>query len=170
MIRVEADSSEDWDSSIGWAELAQEAVRSAVASSRHRALAKSGITIEVSVKFTGDEEVRSLNAGFRGKDKPTNVLSFPMLDAALLEPLGDADGGEVLLGDVVLAGGVCGAEAGAKGIAVEDHARHLIVHGTLHLLGYDHEQGEEEAERMERVERQALAAIGVADPYLEVLS
>ena len=170
MIRVEADMSEDWDSSSDWAELAQKAVRSAVASSEHRALAGSGINIEVSVKLTGDDEVRSLNAGFRGKDRPTNVLSFPMLDAALLKPLGDADGGEVLLGDVVLARGVCGAEAEAKGIAVEDHARHLIVHGTLHLLGYDHEQGEVDAERMERVEREALAALGVADPYLEVQS
>jgi probable rRNA maturation factor len=170
MIRVEADSSEDWDSKTDWADLALGAVRSAVASSRHLALADSGITIEVSVKLTGDEEVRSLNAGFRGKDKPTNVLSFPMLDAALLESLGGAEGGEVLLGDVVLARGVCGAEAEAKGIAVADHARHLIVHGTLHLLGYDHERGEEEAERMERVEREALAALGVADPYFEVQS
>src|SRR5687768_16020950 len=170
MIRVETDSSEDWDSKTDWADLALAAVRSAVASSRHHALADSGITIEVSVKLTGDEEVRSLNAGFRGKDKPTNVLSFPMLDAALLEPLGGAEGGEVLLGDVVLARGVCGAEAEAKGIAVADHARHLIVHGTLHLLGYDHERGEEEAERMERVEREALAALGVADPYFEVQS
>ena len=170
MIRAETDSSDDWDSKTDWAGLARDAVQSAVASSRHRALADSGIAVEVSVKLTGDEEMRSLNAGFRGKDKPTNVLSFPMLDAALLEPLGGADGGEVLLGDVVLARGVCGAEAEAKGIAVEDHARHLIVHGTLHLLGYDHEQGEEEAERMERVEREALAALGVADPYLEVQS
>lgn len=170
MIRVEVDSSEEWDSNTDWAALALGAVQSAVAASRHRTLADSGICIEISVKLTGDEEVRSLNAGFRGKDKPTNVLSFPMLDAGLLEPLGDADGGEVLLGDVVLARGVCGAEARAKGIAVEDHARHLIVHGTLHLLGYDHEQSEEEAERMERVEQEALAALGVADPYLEVQS
>src|SRR5687767_7686855 len=102
MIRVETDSSEDWDSRTDWAELALGAVQSAVASSRHRALAESGISIEVSVKLTGDEEVRSLNAGFRGKDKPTNVLSFPMLGPELLEPLGAAEGGEALLGDVVL--------------------------------------------------------------------
>jgi probable rRNA maturation factor len=165
MIRVEADSSEEWDSKTDWSELARGAVQSAVASSSHKALAESGITIEVSVKLTSDEEVRSLNAGFRGKDKPTNVLSFPMLESSLLAPLGAADGGEVLLGDVVLARGVCQAEAEEKGVALEDHARHLIVHGTLHLLGYDHEQGAEEAERMEGVERDALAALGVADPY-----
>lgn len=170
MIRVEADSSEDWDSRIDWAGLARSAVQSAVACSRHRALAESGITVEVSVKLTADDEVRSLNAGFRGKDKATNVLSFPMLDPDLLGPLGAAEGGEVLLGDVVLAFGVCAAEASEKGIKVSDHALHLMIHGTLHLLGYDHEQGEAEAELMERVEREALAALGVADPYLEVQS
>jgi probable rRNA maturation factor len=170
MIRVETDSSDDWDSKTDWAELALGAVQSAIAASRHSALADSGIVVEVSVKLTGDEEVRSLNAGFRGKDKPTNVLSFPMLDSELLEPLGAAEGGEVLLGDIVLARGVCASEAAEKGIAVADHALHLIVHGTLHLLGYDHEQGEAEAERMERVEREALAGLGVADPYLEVQS
>jgi probable rRNA maturation factor len=71
----------------------------------------------------------------------------------------------VLLGDVVLAHGVCAAEAADKGVAVETHAAHLIVHGTLHLLGYDHDTGEADAERMEHVEREALAAIGIADPY-----
>src|SRR5687767_389022 len=100
MIRVEADSSDEWDSKTDWPELARGAVLSAVASSRHRALADSGITVEVSVKLTGDDEVRSLNASFRGKDKPTNVLSFPMFEAGLLEPLGAAEGGEALLGDV----------------------------------------------------------------------
>jgi probable rRNA maturation factor len=76
-----------------------------------------------------------------------------------------ADGGEVLLGDIVLADATCAAEAEEKGISVRDHGAHLVVHGTLHLLGYDHEQGEEEAEAMEAVEREALAALGIADPY-----
>jgi probable rRNA maturation factor len=165
VIRVESDASGDWDSSIAWTELAAEAVPAAVAGSRHAGLIESGLCVEISVKFTDDNEVGSLNAAYRGKDKPTNVLSFPMFEAELLESLVMADGGEVLLGDIVLAAGVCTAEAGEKGISVRDHAAHLVVHGTLHLLGYDHEQGEEEAEAMERVEREALAVIGIADPY-----
>ena len=164
-IQVEADSSEEWDSKTDWSGLARRAVRSAVASSRHRALIDSGSEIEVSVRFTGDAEIRSLNAGYRDKDKPTNVLSFPMVAPDLLEPLARARDGEALLGDVVLAHGICLDEAAEKGIRVEDHAAHLLVHGTLHLLGYDHEQGERDAEAMEMVERDALAALGVADPY-----
>jgi probable rRNA maturation factor len=165
VIRIETDSSDDWDSRTDWAAIAERSALAAVAASRHARLADAAITVEISVKFTGDEEVRSLNASFRGKDKPTNVLSFPMLDADLLGALATAAGGEVLLGDIVLAHGVCAAEAEAKGVASADHAAHLVVHGTLHLLGYDHETGEAEAEAMEALERKALAVLGVADPY-----
>ena len=165
MILVEADAGEEWDSRIGWSELAERAVASAVASSRHAALKSGDLAVEVSVKFTDDDEVKALNTGYRGKEKPTNVLSFPMVDGDLLESIGRADGGEILLGDIVLAHGVCAAEAADKGIAVETHAAHLVVHGTLHLLGYDHETGDEDAEAMEAVERAALAALGIADPY-----
>ena len=166
MIRVESDSSDEWDSSTDWVEIAERSVRAAVAASRHSALVESTVAVEISVKLTDDEEVRALNASFRGKDKPTNVLSFPMLDPGLPAPLAETDGGEVLLGDVVLAHGVCAAEAEANGIATADHAAHLIVHGTLHLLGYDHETGERDAEAMERIEREALAGLGIKDPYL----
>jgi probable rRNA maturation factor len=159
MILVEADASEEWDSSTDWAALAKRAVGSAIAASTLAALRDGALMIEVSVKFTDDDEVRALNAAYRHKDKPTNVLSFPMVDPDLLPPLAIADGGEVLLGDVVLAHGICAAEAS------EAHAAHLVVHGTLHLLGYDHETGDEEAGAMEAVERRALAEIGIADPY-----
>ena len=161
MILVESDMSGEWDSSIDWAALADQAVRSAIADSRHRALAER--EIEVSVKFASDEEVRALNAAWRGKDKPTNVLSFPMIEAGFAEAA--AAPGGLLLGDIVLAHGVCASEAAEKRVAVRDHAAHLIVHGTLHLLGYDHETVEEDAEEMEEAERRALAAIGIADPY-----
>jgi probable rRNA maturation factor len=165
MILVEADASEEWDSSTDWAELAGRGVRAAVGASDHAALIESGIAVELSVKFTDDEEVRALNAAYRGKDKPTNVLSFPMFEPRLLPSLASAEGGEALLGDIVLAQGVCAREAAEKGVAVADHAIHLVVHGTLHLLGYDHEQGEEAAETMEALERAALAGLGIADPY-----
>jgi probable rRNA maturation factor len=154
MIGVETDVSDEWGPGMEWPALARSAVHAAVAHSRHPGLADS----EVSVKFTSDEEVRALNATWRGKDKPTNVLSFPMAGE---DELASAQ----LLGDIVLAYGICAAEAAEKRIAVENHAAHLVVHGTLHLLGYDHETSDEDAEEMEEVERRALAAIGIADPY-----
>lgn len=154
MIGVETDVSGEWDSRIDWPALARASVHAAVAHSRHPGLADS----EVSVTFTSDEEVRALNARWRGKDQPTNVLSFPMAEESELA-------GAQLLGDIVLAHGVCAAEAADKQVAIETHAAHLVVHGTLHLLGYDHETSEGDAEEMEEAERRALAAIGIADPY-----
>jgi probable rRNA maturation factor len=165
VITVEADSSEEWDSSTDWAQLANAAVRAAVRESDVPGLLESGMVVEVSVRFTSDEEVKTLNAQWRGKDKKTNVLSFPMVEAAQLASLARTDGGEALLGDIVLAHGVCAAEAGDKGVGVCGHAAHLVVHGMLHLLGCDHERGEGEAEAMEAAERRALARLGVADPY-----
>jgi probable rRNA maturation factor len=158
MILVEADVSGEWDSRTDWPALAERCVHAAVAHSCHAALAEA--EKEISVKFTSDDEVRTLNASWRGKDKPTNVLSFPMVEEAEL-----ASPAEPLLGDIVLARGVCAAEAQDRKIPVEDHAAHLVVHGTLHLLGYDHETSEADAEEMEETERRALAAIGIADPY-----
>ena len=154
MIGVETDVSGEWDSRIDWPALARSAVHSAVAHSRHSGLSDS----EVSVKFTSDEEVRALNAQWRGKDKPTNVLSFPMAEESELASA-------QLLGDIVLASGICASEAAAKGVPIETHAAHLVVHGALHLLGYDHETSEADAEEMEEAERRAPAAIGIADPY-----
>jgi len=154
MIGVESDVSEDWDSRTDWPALARTAVHAAIAHSRHPGLGDS----EVSVKFTSDEEVRALNAAWRGKDKATNVLSFPMAAEAELASA-------QLLGDIVLAHGVCAGEAADRRVEVAIHAAHLVVHGTLHLLGYDHETNEADAEEMEDVERRALASIGIADPY-----
>ncbi|OSZ70251.1 rRNA maturation RNase YbeY [Sphingomonas sp. IBVSS2] len=123
-------------------------------------------TIEVAVRFTSDEEVHVLNRQYRGKDKPTNVLSFPMIQPDLMEAVTEnSDDGEVLLGDIVLAHGVCAAEALERRVGVQDHATHLIVHGLLHLLGYDH-MNDAEAEAMEEMERAALRDLGLHDPYL----
>ena len=154
MIGVETDVSAEWGDSIDWPALARSAVHAAVARSRHPGLADS----EVSVKFTSDAEVRALNAAWRGQDKATNVLSFPMAEESELASA-------QLLGDIVLAHGICAAEAAEKNVGVEIHAAHLVVHGTLHLLGYDHETSDEDAEEMEDTERRALAAMGIADPY-----
>jgi probable rRNA maturation factor len=165
VIVVEADVSEEWDSSTGWAQLASAAVRAAVAQSDVPGLLESGLVAEVSVRFTSDDEVKALNADWRGKDKATNVLSFPMVEPEHLESLARTDDGEALLGDIVLAHGVCAAEAAEKGLEVRTHAAHLVVHGALHLLGFDHELGDEEAETMEDAERRSLADLGISDPY-----
>ena len=154
MIGVETDVSAEWESGTDWPALARRAVHAAVAHSRHPGLGDS----EVSVKLTSDAEVRALNAAWRGKDKATNVLSFPMAEESELDSA-------QLLGDIVLAHGICAAEAAEKHIAVDTHAAHLMVHGTLHLLGYDHETSDGAAEEMEEAERRALASIGIADPY-----
>jgi probable rRNA maturation factor len=165
MILVEADVSEEWDSSTDWPQLAKAAVRAAVAESGAARLLESGLAAEVSVRFAGDDEVQGLNSTWRGKDKATNVLSFPMVQPEQLPSLTRTEGGEALLGDIVLAHGICAAEAEAKGIAVCTHAAHLVVHGMLHLLGCDHERDEGAAEAMEAAERRALARLGIADPY-----
>ena len=108
---------------------------------------------DIVVLLTDDAAVRDLNARFRDKDKATNVLSFPAPENAAPH-----------LGDIVLAYGVCAAEAQTQGKTLADHLSHLVVHGVLHLLGRDHED-DGEAEEMEAEEREILAQIGVADPY-----
>jgi probable rRNA maturation factor len=114
---------------------------------------------EVSIVLTDDDEIRALNQTWRGKDAPTNVLSFPAG-----EPFGDIPGEPRPLGDVILGGETVLAEAKAKGIPAADHASHLVVHGMLHLLGYDHD-GDEDALRMETLETEVLGRLGIADPY-----
>ena len=165
MIIVEADCDEEWDSNIGWAELAESAAEAAIAESRFPVLAAGPRTVELSVRLADDEEVRELNALWRGKDKPTNVLSFPLADEAQLAAA-PVDGPELMLGDIVLARSVCAAEAREKAIPIDQHDAHLMVHGTLHLLGYDHDD-DEAANDMEARETRALARLGIADPYRE---
>jgi len=163
MLEIAIDSDEDWDSSNGWEALVRRAAEAAVAESAFPQLASSERLVELSVRLTSDAEVQALNGQWRGKDRPTNVLSFPMVEAEDLSGANVA-GPELLLGDIVLARGVCMAEAADKGVGVEDHAAHLIVHGTLHLLGYDHHE-DSEATDMEAREVRALRRIGIADPY-----
>jgi len=114
--------------------------------------------------FTTDAEVRALNSEWRGKDKPTNVLSFPMLEPDDLQELAN-EGPPEMLGDIALAQETCAREAAEKGVSLGDHAAHLIVHGLLHLAGLDHEISDEDAEAMETLEIKALALMGIADPY-----
>lgn len=107
--------------------------------------------VSIVVALDSDAAVRRLNRTYRGKDKPTNVLSFP--------------GEKPFLGDIALARQTVLREAREQGKRPADHLTHLVMHGTLHLLGYDHERDERQARRMERLETRLLAAMGIADPY-----
>lgn len=114
---------------------------------------------EIAVMLTDDEGIRALNRDWRGKDKPTNVLSFPTPETA-------RSGGDPHLGDIAIAFETLEREALSEDKSFANHLTHLAVHGTLHLLGYDHEVTEE-AEEMEAMERIVLATLGVPDPYAE---
>lgn len=115
---------------------------------------------QVAIVLADDAEVQSLNRTWRGKDAPTNVLSFPADDASS-EPRP--------LGDVILGYETVAKEAGEQDIALADHVCHLTVHGVLHLLGFDH-ASDREAQEMEELERRALASLGIADPYADGLA
>lgn len=141
-VEVEADA---WTTALPDAsEVARRAAEAALA---------VGAEGEVVVLLSDDDAVAALNQRYRGRSGPTNVLSFPAVETA-----------RPLLGDLVLAFGVCLAEAEAQGKPLGHHLAHLVVHGTLHLMGRDH-QDELEAEAMEAEERTILASLGVPDPY-----
>ena len=118
----------------------------------------SGRPLEVSVRIVGEDESRQLNHDYRSKDRPTNVLSFPAATEGLPP---DAS---LPVGDIVICGPVVEREAGEQGKRPADHWAHLLVHGTLHLLGFDHET-DADAELMESLETRILARLGVPDPY-----
>jgi probable rRNA maturation factor len=157
---LEIDIEAPWPAATDWADLAEAALEAlgqvAPELDNPRLLA--------SLLFTSDAEVHVLNREWRAKDKPTNVLSFPMLERADLLDLAP-DGPPEMLGDLALAFETCAREAEEKGVSVEHHASHLIVHGLLHLAGLDHEISDADAEAMEALETKALALIGIADPY-----
>lgn len=119
----------------------------------HQDIEGQGIVI----LLTDDDSVQALNRDFRQKDYATNVLSFP-------SPQGPEANPEGQIGDIALAFGVCQREANEQGKPLAHHLQHLVAHGVLHLLGYDHE-GDEEAESMEALEREILATLDIPDPY-----
>ncbi len=150
---------EDWPAG-DWEALAARAAEAAGGGEPFLA----GPRLVVSLLFTSDAEVHSLNREWRQRDKPTNVLSFPMLEREELESL-TPDGPPEMLGDIALAYETCAREAEEKDISLEAHATHLIVHGLLHLAGHDHVDSDEQAEAMEALETRILAKLGIADPY-----
>ena len=149
-----------WPGDTDWADLAERA--NEAVSEVEPALANSRLS--ASILFTVDEEVQTLNREWRAKDKPTNVLSFPMLEREQLLALSPA-GGPEMLGDIALAFETCEREAREKGASISDHTSHLIIHGLLHLAGHDHVDSDDQAAEMEKLEIAALAKLGIADPY-----
>jgi probable rRNA maturation factor len=145
----------DWSRLEGAEALAQRAAEAAVAVAE-----ETDEDFEVSVMLADDAQIQELNRTWRGKDKPTNVLSFPAPDQPGAE-------GPRHLGDIALAYETLVRESEEESKALADHFAHLIVHGILHLLGYDHED-EAEAETMEALEVKALATLGIADPYRDM--
>lgn len=159
-MNFEIDVEAAWPVKTGWGSLVT-----------HTTAALEQITPELanprlsaSLLLTSDAEVHALNREWRGKDKPTNVLSFPMLERGELLALAPA-GPPELLGDIALALETCTREAADKGISLEQHVSHLIIHGLLHLAGYDHETSPADAAVMEALEIKALALLGIPDPY-----
>lgn len=151
LIEIEAG---DWPPEPALRQIAAGAVESAIEVAALTVPARA----ELSLLFTDDAHMRAINRQWRGIDKPTNVLSFG----------GEADAagatGPVLLGDIVLAHGTAAREAALEGKPFEHHLSHLIVHGLLHVFGYDHDD-EVQAEAMEAEERRILERLGIADPY-----
>lgn len=130
----------------------------------HAALFERILRADLAIRIVDDEQSRAFNRHYRGKDAPTNVLSFP---ADAMDGVHYPEGVSMpLLGDLLLCAPVIAREAAAQGKPLRDHYAHLTVHGVLHLLGWDHEDPDD-AEAMEALEREVLAGLGIADPYLE---
>ena len=152
IVSIAVDDS-GWEAVPALEELTRRAVDATIAGA-----GAAGKNLETAFLFTGDETMASLNAKWRGQAHATNVLSFPAKNVK-------APGGETSpLGDVVLASGVVTREAAEQGKTLPHHATHLIVHGLLHLLGYDHET-DKDAAAMERLETEILKGLGISDPY-----
>lgn len=150
-----------------WAALGLEDIVQAAVSATLTELGYAAAGFEVSVLACNDTRIATLNADFRGKPQPTNVLSWPSQErgaATAGEPPLPPDLREAELGDIAIAYDTCAAEAEAEQKPMPDHATHLIVHATLHLLGYDHER-DADAALMEGIETKILGKMGIADPY-----
>jgi probable rRNA maturation factor len=146
-------------------------VKKLVISAAKSALSTIGPThsVEVSVLLTDDKEIRALNQSYRDKDMPTNVLSFAISEYGAPSELSPAqpEGFPTLLGDVVVAYETCSKEADSQSRTLGDYLCHMIIHGTLHLLGYDH-NNEKKAIIMEEFERKSLTPLGIKDPYINI--
>lgn len=161
----------DWETAAADVErLTDAAARAAFEAAEKPEIMGGDTPVEMSLVLADDALVQTLNRDYRDKDKPTNVLSFALLDdlddtdESTDDVLARDEGMPILIGDVILAFETVQREALEQGKSFEDHLTHLVIHGVLHLLGYDH-QSDPDADRMERLETSILARLGIADPY-----
>ncbi|GAM04894.1 MULTISPECIES: rRNA maturation RNase YbeY [Novosphingobium] len=159
-MELEIDIEAPWPGDTDWVDLAERALEALVQVAPELGHER----LLTSVLFTSDSQVHTLNREWRAKDKPTNVLSFPMLERVELLNL-QQDGPPEMLGDIALAAETCAREASEKNVSIQEHATHLLIHGLLHLAGLDHEISDADAEAMEALETKALAILAIADPY-----
>ena len=156
MLIVETHEAQPWPDALDWEARASEAVAAALALTPYASLSDAAPLVEVAVRLTDDAEVHTLNRDFRGKDKPTNVLSFPFECPPGVEL--------PLLGDLIICRQVVEREASEQNKPLLAHWAHMVVHGSLHLLGYDHID-DEEADEMEALEVEFMQALGYDNPY-----
>ncbi len=156
------------DDSLGEAVFVRPIVEAAIAAALEVTVARTHVPMELSVRVVGNDESQKLNAEYRDKDRPTNVLSFPGIEPDDLFDafdVSEAGGPPVMLGDLVIAGPVVVTEAQVQNKQVHHHLAHLCVHGVLHVMGFDHIE-DEDAEEMEALEKEILASLGIDDPYM----
>ena len=153
IVSIEVED-ESWSALAGLEDIAHQAIAAALAAAE-----KDAGDCEVALLFTDDASIADINGEWRGKTMPTNVLSFPAPDGMPVP-----EGEPRPLGDIALSFGVITREAAEQGKTLRDHTVHLIVHGTLHLIGYDHES-DGEAEEMEQLETAILKGLGISNPY-----
>jgi probable rRNA maturation factor len=163
MIEVDTSAEPIWGDT-DWQSVSDKAVLAALNVAPYARLTETSAAVCISIRLADSAEVHALNRDYRGKDNATNILSFPMVQPDMLEMVANTDDGEILLGDMILAQEICVTEAEEKAIPLHQHVAHLIVHGTLHLLGFDH-MDDTEAEAMEALEVKALASMGLPNPY-----
>jgi probable rRNA maturation factor len=163
MIEVDTSAEPIWGDT-DWQSVSEKAVLAALNVAPYAHLPETSAAVCISIRFADNAEVHALNRDYRGKDNATNILSFPMVQPDMLEMVANTDDCEILLGDMILAQEICVSEAEEKAIPLPQHVAHLIVHGTLHLLGFDH-MDDTEAEAMEALEVKALASMGLPNPY-----
>lgn len=164
MITFDLNIGGAWDNKIDWKTLTKDAAIESIKNSEYNTLLNTHKNVSIDITLSNNEQIHALNKEYRGKDKPTNILSFPMLSYPELQAIEDYPIPEILLGDLILSYEICIQEASEKNISIENHYQHLIIHGILHLLGYDHIE-DKDADIMQALEIKALDDMGIDNPY-----
>ncbi len=164
MIEIDLDINPKWKRDNDWLALSQRPIYEAIELSDYSFLQKIDNNVSISILLSDNETIHTLNQQYRSKDKPTDILSFPMVERSELSTLAHHPIHEILLGDIILSHDICHSEAKEKGISLKDHYQHLIVHGILHLLGYNHID-DDDADKMQSIEILALKKMGIKNPY-----